>query len=209
MARPTHTINVYPDDKYGWAVSGGGEINLPWGDTFGANAVYSVGASGYATRAGSWQMYGSNSVGVGWLSDGVFDTGTQIELTRVWSVNAAYQRNWSPQWVTSFYGGYVNVQYNDDAKTIINRHLPGAAGTDSLRSAGRRRCVAAGQRSGWLEQQLQPEFQLHAGRFAHAVEPGARIYHGRRCLLHAPVHGLPRERDRPLSGQYATTGRRT
>ena len=123
------TFNGYPDDKYGWAVSAGGEINLPWGDTFGANVVYSLGASGYATRAGSWQMYGSNSVGVGWLADGVFDTGREIELTRVWSVNAAYQRIWSPQWVTSFYGGYVNVQYNNDAKTIINSHLPGAAGT--------------------------------------------------------------------------------
>jgi hypothetical protein len=123
------TTNGHPDDKWGWAGAVGGELRLPWGDTIGANFVYSVGASGYANRGGSWQVYGSNSVGVGWLVDGLFDTGTQIELTRVWSINAAYQRNWSPNWATSVYGGYVNVSYNDAATNIINRHLPGAAGT--------------------------------------------------------------------------------
>lgn len=123
------TTNGYPDDKWGWAGAVGGEVRLPWGDTIGANFVYSVGASSYAARPGSWQVYGSNSVGVGWLVDGLFDTGTQIELTRVWSINAAYQRNWSPNWATSVYGGYVNVSYNDDATNIASRHLPGAAGT--------------------------------------------------------------------------------
>jgi hypothetical protein len=125
--------NGHPDDRYGWAVAAGGQINLPWGDTFGANFVYSKGASGYATSAGQWQIYGNgdggNTVGVGWLSDGVFDTGTDIELTRVWSVIGAYEHIWNPNWRTSVYGGYVDVSYNDAAKTIINSHLPGAAGT--------------------------------------------------------------------------------
>jgi Porin subfamily len=127
---PDITTNNYPSDKWGWAAAVGGEVNLPWGDTIGANFVYSLGASAYATRSGSWQLYGSNQVGVGWLVDGLFDTGTAIELTRVWSINAAYQRRWSPNWATSVYGGYVDVSYNSAAKTIIARHLPGAAGSN-------------------------------------------------------------------------------
>ena len=133
---PNISTNNHPPDKWGWAAAVGGEVNLPWGDTIGANFVYSVGASGYATRSGSWQLYNSNSVGVGWLVDGLFDStatggsaNTNIELTRVWSINAAYQRRWSPHWATSVYGGYVDVTYNNAAKTIANRHLPGAAGT--------------------------------------------------------------------------------
>src|SRR5207244_2409258 len=77
-----NTLNGHPDDRWGWAAAGGGELNLPWGDTIGFNAVYSVGASGYATRGGNWQIYGANSVGVGWLVDGIFDSAPnkQIEL---------------------------------------------------------------------------------------------------------------------------------
>ena len=121
------TTSGHPDSKFGWAVSAGAELKLPYGDTFAVNAVYSEGAAGYATKGGSWQIYGSNSVGVGWITDGIFDTGREIELTRVWSVNAAYQHIWTPVWRTSIYGGYVDVSYNDAAKRIINSHLPGAA----------------------------------------------------------------------------------
>jgi hypothetical protein len=124
---PNSSANTHPDSRFGWAVSGGAELKLPYGDTFGVNAVYSEGAAGYATKGGSWQIYGSNSVGVGWITDGIFDTGREIERTRVWSVNAAYQHMWNPTWRTSIYGGYVDVSYNDVAKTIINSHLPGAA----------------------------------------------------------------------------------
>ena len=123
--------NGHPSDKWGWAVSIAGKFNLPGGDSFGTSFVWSEGAARYATKAGNWQMYshGQDSVGVGWLSDGIFDTGTNIELTQVWSVNAAYEHVWNPEWRTSVYGGYTDVNYNAAATTIINSHLPGAAGT--------------------------------------------------------------------------------
>jgi hypothetical protein len=121
--------NGHPSDKWGWAVSVGGRINLPGGDSFGASAVYSEGAARYAAKAGSWQMYGQGSVGVGWLSDGIFDTGTSIELTQVWSVNAAYEHVWNPNWRTSVYGGYTEVNYNSAAIALINSHLPGPSGS--------------------------------------------------------------------------------
>jgi hypothetical protein len=123
--------NGHPADKLGWAFAVGGQLNLPGGDQAGINFAYGQGATGYVTNIGTgMQLYNaSTSVGVGWLTDGVFDTGTEVELTRAWSINAAYQHIWNPKWRTSVFGGYVNISYNSTAKNIINSHLPGAAGT--------------------------------------------------------------------------------
>ena len=133
------TTNGHPDDKYGWAASAGGLFYLPWlggGDSIGANFVYSKGAVGYATKAGSWQIAHGDSAGVGWAVDGLFDgpalpaTGqTQIHLTNAWSVNAGYEHFWNPRWRTSLYGGYTRVWYDAQIKNDINSHLPGAVGT--------------------------------------------------------------------------------
>ena len=97
---------------------------------FGANFALTKGAVGYVTKAGNWQMYNGNSVGVGWLVDGLYDniipaiTGTDIHLTNALSVNAAYEHKWNPQWRTSLYGGYTKIWYDDQAKDLINIHLP-------------------------------------------------------------------------------------
>ena len=123
--------NGHPADQLGWAVAVGGKLNLSGGDMVGANACYSEGAVGFCTSIGNGlQIYNaSSSVGVGWLTDGIFDTGTEIQLTRVWSVVAAYEHVWNPKWRTAWFGGYVNVSYSDTGKNIINSHLPGAGGT--------------------------------------------------------------------------------
>ena len=123
--------NGHPADRVGWAAAVGGKLNLPGGDAFGANACYSVGAAGYCTNITTgMQIYNaSTSVGVGWLTDGVFDTGTEVFLTKVWSALVMYEHIWNPRWRTSWFGGYVNVSYDQTAKNIINSHLPGAAGT--------------------------------------------------------------------------------
>ena len=50
----------------------------------------------------SSQLYNSStSVGLGWIADGVFNTGTRVELTKVWSALAGYEHIWSPNWRTS------------------------------------------------------------------------------------------------------------
>ena len=128
---PNNVNNGHPADKLGWAVAVGGMVNLPGGDQAGINFVYTEGAAGYATNiATGMQMYkASTSVGVGWITNGVFDTGTEVELTRVWSIIAAYQHIWNPKWKTSVFGGYVKVDYNTSATNIINSHLPRAAGS--------------------------------------------------------------------------------
>jgi Porin subfamily len=131
---PDLTTAGHPSDKWGFAVTGGFTLNdiLGFrGDQFGVQACYSEGAMGYCTRAtGPWQMYNSgNNAGFAWLTDSVFDTGTNIELTTVWGVNGFVQHLWNPKWRTSVYGGYTEVDYNGTATAIINSHLPGAAGT--------------------------------------------------------------------------------
>jgi hypothetical protein len=123
-----NVANGHPADKLGWAAAAGFQLNLPGGDSWGANFVYSVGAAGYAQNAGNWQIYNaSTSVGAAWLSDGVFGPGTEIELTKVWSINAGYQHIWNAKWRTAWYGGYVDVQYNDTAVGYLNSALPAAS----------------------------------------------------------------------------------
>ena len=107
-------------------------FNLQGGDSFGFNLVWTKGAPGYAFNSGNWQLYNnSNRVGVAWAADGVFGSGSEVELTTAWSINAGYQHIWGAagtfggKWRTTVYGGYVSVDYNDNATRLINR---GSAG---------------------------------------------------------------------------------
>jgi hypothetical protein len=127
------TLNGHPGDKYGWAVAGSFQLNDVFdlkGDVFGVMAVFSRGAIGYATQDfGPKTVFGSgNQVGLGWMTDGVYGTGTGIELTNVWSINSAYEHVWNPNWRTSLYGGFVGVSYDDAAKNMICTSPQMAAG---------------------------------------------------------------------------------
>jgi hypothetical protein len=127
--------NGHPADKLGWAAAVGGQWNLQGGDQIGFNVCYGEGAAGLCTNAGVFGAYNSSTnVGLGWIADGIFDTGTAVELTKVWSINGGYQHIWNPHWRTSLYGGYVDVDYNGAATFLINQHL---GGTGALLCAGR------------------------------------------------------------------------
>jgi hypothetical protein len=124
---PNVVNNGHPEDKYGWALAGGAKFNLQGGDMIGFNVCYSEGAAGMCTNQGAFQLYNnSDNVGLAWIADGVFNNGTQIELTKVWSALAAYEHIWNPKWRTAVGGGYVNVDYNGTATNLINARLPGA-----------------------------------------------------------------------------------
>ncbi len=133
---PGSVNNGHPSTAYGRAFAVGGSFNLAGGDSLGVNVVWTQGAPGYAQKAGNWQVYDSSqSVAVAWLVDGLFDSATTIQMTKAWSLNVGYQHIWGPagtfggKWRSTLYGGYVAVSYNDAARTIINSHLPGVAGT--------------------------------------------------------------------------------
>jgi hypothetical protein len=121
----------HPDDKYGWAAQIGGMLNLSWGDTVGASFAATQGAVGYVTKVGGWQILQGDSAGVGWATDGIFDTlgGAQvpIQLTNAWSFNGGYEHFWNQRWRTSVYGGYTKVWYSQQSDNIAAQHLPSPA----------------------------------------------------------------------------------
>ena len=124
---PNVVNNGHPEDKYGWAFAGGIKFNLAGGDAAGFNACFTEGAPGFCTNNNFFQLYDfSTSVGLGWVSDGIFGTGTSVELTRVWSALGFYEHIWNPKWRTSWFGGYVNVDYNGAATNSILQRTPGA-----------------------------------------------------------------------------------
>ena len=106
-------------------------------DAAGFNVCYTEGAPGFCTNNAVWSVWNSNtSVGFGWIADGVFANGTQVELTRVWSALAFYEHIWNPKWRTSYFGGYVNVDYNGAATNLILQRTPGAFANCGVAPAG-------------------------------------------------------------------------
>ena len=113
------TLNGHPTDKIGWVVTAGLRLNAPNGSYFQAQASYEEGALRYLSHtqfgnSGAAKSGIGNSPGYGFALDGVYGTGTEVELTRGWAVYAAYDHIWVPgKWRTSLYGGYITVDYNE------------------------------------------------------------------------------------------------
>jgi len=127
------TTGGHPSDKWGFAVAGGFTLNdiLGFkGDQFGMMVNYTEGAAGYVRPAGTaFSMFNAgNNVGLGWMTDGIYFAGSDVELTTVWSINGFAQHLWSPKWRTSVYGGYVEIDYNGNAKTLICNSAGGVGG---------------------------------------------------------------------------------
>jgi hypothetical protein len=126
----------HPDDKWGYSVMGGVELNLDqflggWfskGDTVAVQAQYCVGAS-YGCYEHSGTRFGDNTfnlvnvnrVGFGWIDDAFFSSpgggvlGSNLQLSTAWNVVAAIQHYWVPEVRTSLYGAYFNFQANSSA----------------------------------------------------------------------------------------------
>ena len=125
------TDNGHPDNKWGWAVSGGLRLNAPMigpGDYFQGAVVYSQGATRYAsvTPGGANNYYfDGNNVGFGFYDDANFGGtqaggafGNQINLTTAWSVAASYEHFWTPSLRTSVYGSYIDVSRNTNGNAL-------------------------------------------------------------------------------------------
>ncbi|MCX7313869.1 MAG: porin [Alphaproteobacteria bacterium] len=130
--------NGHPNDKIGFAVGAGIKINVPMigpGDYLQAQVNYTEGASRYAATtpaaAGNPGIFkGGTSLGAGFFSDGIFcgssaagvvgcpagtAAGQSVQLTTVWSAQAAYEHFWTPSLRTSLVGAYTDVSYNATA----------------------------------------------------------------------------------------------
>jgi hypothetical protein len=121
---PNNVDNGHPADRRGFALAAGAKLNLPGGDMIGVNACYTAGAAAFCNRQTAAQVYdASTGVAAGWITDGVFGPGTEVELTRAWSILAAYERRWNARWRTSWFGGYAAVDYDGTATAILNSAL--------------------------------------------------------------------------------------
>ncbi len=112
----------HPGDRVGWVLMEGGELKLPKfgpGDRIGYFAHYGQGTSGYSGGGSlsSPALFGSgNNIAAGWLTDGVYVNGSQIELTTSWTVAAGYEHYWTPTLSTSVTGAFTNIEYDAAAK---------------------------------------------------------------------------------------------
>jgi hypothetical protein len=131
----------HPDDKWGWAAQLALSIkNIPTGagDSINLQGVYTEGASRYNFQdlmAINYVMYGGTglpgayqSVGVGAVTDSVFVTGGQQQLTTTYGFRGGYNHNWDPYWSSGFYGAWAAVRHNGTAKGLICSGVPGGAG---------------------------------------------------------------------------------
>ena len=116
----------HPGDEAGWAAGAGfvlKDVLGMKGDTFGVQGQFTEGAMGYLTANGLGALEGfsggangfGNSIGFSSVTDGIFTTGSSIELTTGWTVAGVYEHHWTPEWKTSVWGGYVTVTYDDTA----------------------------------------------------------------------------------------------
>jgi len=129
-AFPGTTAAGPPGDKWGYAVTGGLDLNLPWakGDHFVVQGSYAVGAIAQmrtGTRLNVWE--GGNSVTNLVAVDAVFATpgagpggiGGNLELTTGWSVIAGLEHYWMPNLRSSIWGDYAAIRYNGNAKALL------------------------------------------------------------------------------------------
>ena len=155
---PTGTGNLFlgqelsgnPSSEYGWAAMAGLRLNAPFigaGDYLAVQGIYTQGAVRYIFQNpnGNWWLQDGGSAAYGVLADGVYGgsalngTGTSVELTTAWGLNAGYEHFWSPRWRTSLYGGYTNVEYNNQANAmlcVLQGDGNGRTGTLALANVG-------------------------------------------------------------------------
>jgi hypothetical protein len=125
-------LSNHPSDKWGWA----GQLalsvkNIPTGpgDTINIQGVYTNGASRYNFQSlvpTNFAMYGGTSaagayqsLGFAGVSDAVFGTGWDLQLTKTYGFRGGYTHNWDPRWNTAIYGAWAAVKYNDTANGLV------------------------------------------------------------------------------------------
>ncbi len=138
---PGTTNNGRPDDKWGFAVMAGMNINLPWakGDRFIVSGTYTEGVLGTVQKNGStaysiWKGQSATDMTLGYAVDAVFNgTGTQLQLTTGWGAVAGIEHYWVPNLRTSLLGTYTAIRYSGSstdatsAKGIVCAGITGLA----------------------------------------------------------------------------------
>jgi len=120
------TFCGHPDDKFGWGVTAGAKINIPWlgaGDRFG---IQFVGGEGFmkqdlGNNVNGGGIFGAfNKVSMGFVTDAVYINGGGLQLTTGWSFVGHLEHWWTPNLSTVLWGDYSEIKYND---TVVNNRL--------------------------------------------------------------------------------------
>jgi len=134
----------YPGDKWGYAVSVGATIKLPFiapKDRVAFQVNFSEGAYRYVNNisGGNPGWFGGNySLGAGWGTDAVLRDNVpgvrsgSLELTEAWGFIAAYEHFWTPYLRTSWYGGAYEVDYNANANNWMCNNILGGPGGGAI-----------------------------------------------------------------------------
>ena len=121
---PLETLG-HPADRMGFALGAGIKLNAPMigpGDFFMAEVDYTQGASRYANHQAAtfnYVEYRGNTIGLGYNSDAVYTTGSALELTTSWAVNAAFTHNWNAAWKSTLWGSYMAMLYDTNANNML------------------------------------------------------------------------------------------
>jgi hypothetical protein len=135
-----------PDDKVGWAAGAGVKLNLPFFGskdyvitqftyTEGALAYVGSGLAGIA-GAGATPAYliqtgtpGSNlQSAYGPVFDATYGgPGTDLDLTKAWSVTAGFEHWWLANVRTSLYGAFAQFRYSDTSSARLAASGTGGA----------------------------------------------------------------------------------
>ncbi|MGE0564486.1 MAG: porin, partial [Pseudolabrys sp.] len=138
-----------PNSKVGYALGAGLTLKAPMigaGDYFQAQVTYTKGASRYSNMtAATWDhsKYDGSTFGWGFETDAVYGgaagtTGTSLELTSTWAINAAYTHFWTPALKSTLWGAWRDVDYNSNANAMLcsGLGLGTGSGTGAAATAG-------------------------------------------------------------------------
>jgi hypothetical protein len=128
--QPAGTVTAHPDDRWGWAVAAGLLLKMPWDpkDTFAVAGSYAQGASTYVAnvpgsfgaRSSAASLFQDGGVAVGWWDDAYYADSlggarSELELPKIWNVNAGFQHYWTNALRSSIWGSYTSYETNSGA----------------------------------------------------------------------------------------------
>ncbi len=108
-----------PGAKWGWAVTAGVDLNLPWakGDRFIAQGTYTEGVMGTITGGLNNTAIGlanGSKAAIGYIVDASWNSyvNSDLQLTTGWGVVAGLEHYWVPNLRSSVFGSYTQIRYN-------------------------------------------------------------------------------------------------
>jgi hypothetical protein len=138
---PGGFTGLAPADKWGWAAMAGIVLNIPWnkGDKLWIEGTVAEGAAGYVGWSGgivgttnNYSRFNGGNVAAAWAIDSIFANiigpvgpsagaagGSGQELTRFYSIAAAFEHYWTPALRTDFFGSWTAADYNANATAMF------------------------------------------------------------------------------------------